>query len=519
LFVATATLLAFGGATATAQATTYNLRPTTQLEGVESLWIPAGAGSASAALDDAVAQPIVPTGNDYVFSCGFGHVLELPLQTEKLSGQAIGWSRAWFYARTPPGRGELRVSIVSGGVERAAVVLPPGYGYAWRSLAWTPASQADVDDLRLRFKVQQGAQSECSAIRAAYFELNTTCLPQFGSFRPGNWPAGCWRPYASGSPFNELIPAAEPRVHPNSAAIVARLLGFGQLQNLTAGDADTASDWWHPTYYSQPTDPLFTLHCYEASWGTCSIERHRIRVPDKARPAGGGDAHMTVVDQAAGWEYDLYKVRSKPKGGGTLEFRWGGRTRIDGDGRASDATASRYGNLAGIIRAQELEAGAIRHGLFMVAYCDSGEFVYPALKGGRSCSSIGLSNKGAPPMGARFQLAMSESQIDALAVPPWKKTILRAMARYGMYVGDTGSGSWAIQAESGSTYTSFAYEDRLVTFARANGVPSSGGKYVFGLKDGVDWARYLRVIDPCEGNGSCQSSGGLGKTLGDELTG
>jgi hypothetical protein len=229
----------------------------------------------------------------------------------------------------------------------------------------------------------------------------------------------------------------------------------------------------------------------------------QIRVPDAARPAAGGDGHMTVVDQAGGWEYDLYKVRSKPAGGGTLEFRWGGRTRIDGDGLGSAATAADFGNLAGIIRAPELAAGHIDHALFFVASCDAGRYVYPADKGGRSCAVLGQPTSDAPPMGARLQLAMTPAQIDALPVPAWKKTILRAMATYGMIMGDTGGGSWGIEAESGSTYTSFGYPDPLVGFAQANNWTPYYGTYVANLRSDVDWARYLRVIDPCVSQRTC----------------
>ena len=328
-------------------------------------------------------------------------------------------------------------------------------------------------------------------------------LCALGLLRAGSWPGGCWRPYAASSPFNMPIPSTATELA-NSDAIVSRLAGWGRPDNLAVGTADTSSDWSHPTYYSQLTDPVFQLHCYRSSWGTCAIEGMRIRVPKPARPAGGGDAHMTVVDQATGWEYDLYKVRSKPLDGGVLEFAWGGRTRIDGDGLGSAATAANFGNLAGIIRGPELYAGEINHAIFMVAKCDSAAFVYPANKSGRSCASMGLSNNDAPPMGARFQLTLSDGQIDALAVPLWKKAILRAMARYGMYLGDTGGGpSWGIQAESGSTYTSFGAEDQLVTYARASGVASNGGTYVFNIRDDVDWARYLRVIAPCTTQRSC----------------
>jgi hypothetical protein len=326
-----------------------------------------------------------------------------------------------------------------------------------------------------------------------------------GSFKAGAWPSGCWRPYGDSSPFNQTIPDGSPS-HPDSAAIIQRLSGWGGPSDLRAGIADSSSDWQHPTYYSQSSDPLYTLHCTESSWGTCEIEGMQVRIPQQARAAGGGDAHMTVVDQQAGWEYDLYKycyqrcssssVRTLPQGGGDVYFRWGGRTRIDGDGLDSDATAARVGNLAGVIRAEEMQRGRIDHALFMVVKCDSGQKVYPAMGLGAKCSDP----SHAPAEGMRFQLTLSDSQIDALSVPAWKKTILRAMAHYGLYVGDTGGSPWDLEFESGSTYTSFGYEDRMVSFAKQAGIPqSSDGRYYFNVKDGVDWTRYLRVVDPCGG--------------------
>ena len=323
----------------------------------------------------------------------------------------------------------------------------------------------------------------------------TNCT--FGSFGTGAWPGGCWRPYASTSPFNRLLGPA-PRVHPRSAAIVRRVLGFGLPAHLVAGDADTQWDYFHPIYWSRPTDPLYTVDCVEW-WGTCDVEGLRVRIPAAARPAGGSDHHLTVIDQASGWEYDFWQVRSKPATGGQLTISWGGRTRIDGDGLNSNATAAHYGGAAGVIRAQEMEAGDIRHALFLVLRCSAGTTVYPAGGTGARCPDV----TDAPPMGTRFQLAMSDTQIAALNVPAWKKTILRAMARYGMYFGDTGGSGFNFQFESGSTYTSFGYEEAMLSFARRVGVPIYGGKAVFNIRDGVDWARYLRVVDPCTAQGTC----------------
>ena len=342
------------------------------------------------------------------------------------------------------------------------------------------------------------------------------CTPAFGSFGVDAWPPACWRPYADSSPFNRQLPATltSAQIDPNSANIVARVTGWGLPTKLAANYHDSGEDYAHPTYYPTSTDPLFRLDCTE-SWGTCArsdgvaLETLQIRIPDAARPAAGGDGHLAVVDQASGWEYDFWEVTSKPAGGGTMQFRWGGATRIDGDGRASDATAARFGNLAGIIRAQELEAGSINHALFMTIKCDSASWVYPAMKPGRACSSIGESHPNAPPMGARFQLNMTDAEINAMAVPTWKKTIFRAMARYGMYFGDTGGGNWGIQVESDTTYTSFGRAAKFLAFAQSNGwtpyADAAVGRtvYVGDFQRDIDWGSKLRVVAPCVGAGTC----------------
>ena len=313
-----------------------------------------------------------------------------------------------------------------------------------------------------------------------------------------SWPGACWRPFAASSPFNRPIPQDAPLVS-NSRAIVQRMVSlYGGPAKMTAGDADTEYDYSHPLYYPTASDPVFTLHCYETSWGTCPIEGHRIRIPDAARPAGGGDAHLAVIDEASGWEYDLYKVRSKPAGGGVLEFRWGGRTRLDGDGLGTNATAAHFGLSAGIIRAEEIAAGQIDHALFMVVKCTAGK-VYPAGGGGSQCADPA----NAPAGGMRFQLDYSEAEIEAMPVPRWKKTILHALATYGAYVGDTGGGGFNFQFESGTSYTSFGQGDRLVDWARSQpGVSPYKGKYVFDVAKDVDWSR-MRVIDPCAARAAC----------------
>jgi hypothetical protein len=277
---------------------------------------------------------------------------------------------------------------------------------------------------------------------------------------------------------------------------------------------DPARDGGVAIYRSRPHDPLYTLHCTK-HWGRCEIEGARVRIPAAARPAGVwpdpgdvSDGHMTVVDPRSTLEYDLWNVRSKPLHGGRLDFAWGGRTRIDGRGLGSAAVASGRAGLAGVIRAQELVSGRINHALSMVVPCTVGR-VYPANGRGLSCASLGLPAKGAPAMGARLQLAMSDAEIAALQLPPWQRGILRALSRYGAFVSDTNGQSHAgFEYESPADYASFGDSDPRFALAMQLGVQpvdfNGNGQLEYWLpfSAAIDWGR-MRVVAPCVSRKVC----------------
>jgi hypothetical protein len=108
-------------------------------------------------------------------------------------------------------------------------------------------------------------------------------------------------------------------------------------------------------------------------------------------------------------------------------------------------------------------------------------------------------------MGEHFVLDMSDAEINALPAAEWRKTILRAMARYGLYVGDTGGGMFKLQ--SGASWTSFGYADPWKKLGRMLGVPAigHGSRTVrrFDLRSTVDWRSRLKVVNPCVAQGSC----------------
>jgi hypothetical protein len=290
---------------------------------------------------------------------------------------------------------------------------------------------------------------------------------------------------------------------------VSRIFSLASLSYPAELEARNDHSFGEATYYSKSTDPAFRIHCTRP-WGTCAAEGQTVRIPAGAKPEGGassdgsdsgGDAHLTVVDQAAGREYDFWQVQQSPipSSGGTLNISWGGYTSMTGTGAdgPDEATAANYAGLAGRLRAEELQAGQIDHALFIDVKCDNGSYVYPARKSGARCSNA----HGAPPMGTRLQLDYTPQQIDALRVPAWQKPILKAMATYGMFFGDTGTANlFNIEVESDLQYTTMGSAPKWLNFAKANGWAywsgGYGGLYAGKFTTGVDWHR-LRVIAPC----------------------
>ncbi|MDP8910337.1 MAG: hypothetical protein M3N47_14755 [Chloroflexota bacterium] len=291
---------------------------------------------------------------------------------------------------------------------------------------------------------------------------------------------------------------------------------WNEPQSLVVGHPDgNHGDYGHPIYYARQSDPLYTIRC--TRWrSSCEVDGMRVRIPEQARPASGGDAHMAVIDTRRRWEYDFWKVQDTrlPRGGGTIRIAHGGRTRwgtASSDGLGSNATAAHFGLAAGVLRAEEWDAavksgGAIKHALFIAVRCTAGYSVYPAAPGttGSTCRDEG-ERSNAPPLGARFFLDLTNDQIEALSVPAWKKPILKAMARYGMIVGDTIGGnlhSWGIWAESDVQYRAFGRAGRFAQLGEKWNVRTHRGAYVFDIASGVDWSK-LRMVPPCASRGSC----------------
>jgi hypothetical protein len=144
-----------------------------------------------------------------------------------------------------------------------------------------------------------------------------------------------------------------------------------------------------------------------------------------------------------------------------------------------------------------LEAGAIQHALIVAVKCDNGRHVYPATGNGNPCP-VALD---APAEGQRFQLSMTDSEVDALAIPPYRKVIAKAMIHYGFYITDTGGSPWDLAFEPALDYTIFGSANPLVTYVHRAGL-SNGDTYTLTFNDGIDWSR-LQVVSVCYTRGTC----------------
>ncbi len=436
--------------------------------------------------------------------------LQLVVRELTTDGATVDEARAGLEASDNLARAEVSYTATASGNQIQAFISTIGAG----------SGAADIETRK-------------PALSIAAFPANPSpCPAAYGAFSVGAWPPACWRPYAATSPFNRRVPA-DPALDPGSAEIAARL-AEDPVSDIVAGDP--ALDFGQPIFWPLQSDPLTTIDCVDESGGYCerSLGGAEARVPEGALPAGGfstaaneHDAHLVVVDQQSDTEYSLFNVRSIADG--RIVSYGGGRSPVRGDGRGSGSTAAGFAGMAGVVRAPELEAGSVEHALALAVPCTEGS-VYPAVGTAYGCGEHGIEATGAPALGSRFQLDISDAEILVLPIPVWKMALLRAFARYGAYVSDTtgyycpegglksaepcagggqpASGGWAVEVEGPTTYTSFGYPDRLDAFGEAVGVPAIDlnengvAERRFDLFEGVDWTR-LRVIDPCVSDPEC----------------
>jgi hypothetical protein len=179
-------------------------------------------------------------------------------------------------------------------------------------------------------------------------------------------------------------------------------------------------------------------------------------IPPDAPVEGGSDRHVLVVDRDDCKLYEMWNARRQP--GGSWRAGSGAVFDLNSNDLRPDtwtsADAAGLPILPGLVRYDEVAAGAIHHALRFTAENTQQAYVWPA----RHYASTST-NPARPPMGQRFRLKASYT-IPA-HFSPEVKVILTALKTYGMFLADNGS-NWYISGAPDSRWN----DDRLVNELR-----------------------------------------------------
>jgi hypothetical protein len=167
-------------------------------------------------------------------------------------------------------------------------------------------------------------------------------------------------------------------------------------------------------------------------------------IPANPLVEGGSDRHILLVDRDACRLYELFNARqsggSWAAGSGAT---WDMRSNALRPETWTSADAAGLPILAGLVRYDEVAAGAIDHALRFTTNRTRTSYIYPARHQAGESASLSL-----PPMGLRVRL---EATYDTSRLSPHARTIAEALKRYGMILADNGS-PWYISGMSDSRF-------------------------------------------------------------------
>ena len=155
--------------------------------------------------------------------------------------------------------------------------------------------------------------------------------------------------------------------------------------------------------------------------------------PIEGSACGDGDRHVLVVQEGSCLLYELYAAY--PQDDGSWEAGSGAVFDLNGyDLRPAgwtSADAAGLPILPGLVRYEEIAAGAINHALRFTAASTQAAYVWPARH-----EASEDANPDLPPLGQRFRL---RADVDVSDFSPTNQIILTALQTYGMMLADNGS--------------------------------------------------------------------------------
>jgi hypothetical protein len=157
-------------------------------------------------------------------------------------------------------------------------------------------------------------------------------------------------------------------------------------------------------------------------------------IPDNPNIEYSSDHHILIVDTDVCKLYEIYDASfSNGKWGGGSGAIWdlNSNTLRPADWTSADAAGLPI--LPGLVRYDEIAAGAIKHALRFTVE-DTAGYIWPARH------QTDDPQDGVPPMGARFRL---KANYDISGFSPQIQILLQAMKTYGIILADNGS-NWYV---------------------------------------------------------------------------
>ena len=254
--------------------------------------------------------------------------------------------------------------------------------------------------------------------------------------------AGCPM-FPADNPWNQDISSLQ--VHPNSADYIARINSTGN--KYLHADFGSFLGYGIPYTVVPGTQPLVPITFDE--YGDES-DPGPYPIPPDAPIEGGtdstGDRHVLVLNSGECKLYELYHARQDQSGPGWTAGSGAVFTMTSNVLRPegwTSADAAGLPILPGLVRYDEVAAGAINHAVRFTVWRTQRAYIHPATHFASSSTDPYL-----PPMGLRLRLKAS---YDIARFTGQARVILNALKKYGMLVADNGS-SWFISGASDSRW-------------------------------------------------------------------
>lgn len=217
-------------------------------------------------------------------------------------------------------------------------------------------------------------------------------------------------------------------VNPNSAK---------WLKAMHAGTTNLHPDFGPPKY-GFPLDVVDNTHAATSIGFQYEPESDPGPYPFDAntRIENGSDRHALMINSDTCTLYELFGANwnnGSPSAGSGAIFDLGSNALRPAGWTSADAAGLPI--FPGLVRYDEVQAGAIDHAIRFTVACTSRHYLWPARH------EAGSANANCPPMGARFRL---KPTFKTASFSPDARVVLRAMKHYGLILADNGS-DWYFQ--------------------------------------------------------------------------